>query len=317
MGVIISMWVTMVVMVLLAVGALHAQAIDIPKLRDIAAKSNMTSLYVFGDSAEAIGYTKVVRPFLDPSIQKVDLLHGVSFASGGSGYDDLTANFSQVLSFGHQLEYFKNYKVKLTQLVGDKQAAEIVKNGLYIVHMGTNDFLENYFVEPTRSEQFTVEQYQTYLISCMSRYIQAMHELGARRLVVVGLQALGCIPLVKTLKDTTECDPTYNSVAFSFNTKMKKKLATLTASLGMKHIFVDAYSITANVIKNPTRYGFKVTSKGCCGTGTVEFGPTCRGLSTCANRTEYMFWDAVHPTEKMHKIIADEAIRGFSSTGLV
>ena len=44
--------------------------------------------------AEAFGYTNVIRGFLDSTMEKVDLLHGVSFASAGSGYDDLTTNLS-------------------------------------------------------------------------------------------------------------------------------------------------------------------------------------------------------------------------------
>lgn len=51
-----------------------------------------------------------------------------------------------------------------------------------------------------------------------------------------------------------------------------------------------------------------VTSKGCCGTGTIEYAETCRGLSTCADPSKYVFWDAVHPSEKMYKIIADEVV---------
>jgi hypothetical protein len=44
--------------------------------------------------AEAIGYTKIIPAFLDPNLKPTDLLHGVSFASAASGYDDLTANLS-------------------------------------------------------------------------------------------------------------------------------------------------------------------------------------------------------------------------------
>ena len=54
------------------------------------------------------------------------------------------------------------------------------------------------------------------------------------------------------------------------------------------------------------------TSKGCCGTGTIEYGDSCKGLSTCTDPTKYVFWDAVHPTEKMYKIIADEALKSLS-----
>ena len=62
--------------------------------------------------------------------------------------------------------------------------------------------------------------------------------------------------------------------------------------------------------------GFKETSKGCCGSGLVEYGDTCRGMSTCADPTEYVFWDAVHPTEKMYAMIAVEALKSLSENML-
>lgn len=45
-------------------------------------------------TAEALGYTSVIPAFLDPTLTSSDLLHGVSFASAGSGYDELTSNLS-------------------------------------------------------------------------------------------------------------------------------------------------------------------------------------------------------------------------------
>lgn len=54
--------------------------------------------------------------------------------------------------------------------------------------------------------------------------------------------------------------------------------------------------------------GFEEGSKGCCGTGIYEYGDTCRGMSTCSEPDKYVFWDAVHPTQKMYKIIADDVI---------
>lgn len=54
--------------------------------------------------------------------------------------------------------------------------------------------------------------------------------------------------------------------------------------------------------------GIEETSKGCCGTGTIEYGDTCKGLNTCKEASKYVFWDAVHPTEKIYKIVAEEAI---------
>ncbi|CAK9134657.1 unnamed protein product [Ilex paraguariensis] len=346
------MRVVVAVVVLVLLLALGSRAVDVHQLRLVAAKYNVTSIIVFGDSsvdpgnnnlldtnakgnfppygedffnhrstgrlsngrlatdfiAEALGYTTIIQGYLDPHKRKADLVHGVSFASAGSGYDDLTANLRNVLTISKQLEYFKHYKTQVKQMAGEQKGEEILQNAIYLLSMGTNDFLQNYFLELNRSETFTVEQYEDYLISCMARDVKAMYTLGVRRLVVVGLAPFGCTPLIKTLRDDTKCDATFNSVALSFNSKLKARLAILKKSLGMKAAYIDVYNMVDKAIQNPQKYGFSETSKGCCGTGTIEYAGSCKGLSTCADRTKYLFWDAAHFTEKMYKIIADEAL---------
>ncbi|KAL8263301.1 hypothetical protein R6Q59_024650 [Mikania micrantha] len=259
--------------------------------------------------AEALGYTKEIRPYLEPGLARpFDLSHGVSFASSGSGYDNLTAQVSNVLSLWHQFKHFAHYKRNLGLKVGAKKGDESIRNAVFVLSMGTNDFLQNYYVEPTRSAQYTVDQYGDYLISLVHGYVQKMYSLGARRLVVVGVVPFGCMPLVMTLKGTTTCDKDYNNVANSFNTKLKSALMTIKTTSQMKTAYVDAYGLIQSVIQNPKKYGFVYTAKGCCGTGTYEYGVTCKGLDACVDRDKFLFWDAVHPSEKMYKIVADEAL---------
>ncbi|XP_030528933.1 GDSL esterase/lipase At5g45950 [Rhodamnia argentea] len=343
---------------LLALMPLLAQAIAIDRVRQLAAKNNVTCVLVFGDSsvdsgnnnvlqttmksnfppygrdflngrptgrfcngrlatdfiAEALGYTKAIPAFLDPKLTKSDVLHGVSFASAASGYDDFTANISTVLSVSKQLEYFLHYKIHLSKFVGGKKAEEIINNAVFVVSMGTNDFIQNYYLDPTRPKQYSLQAYLNFLISCMSRDIQEMHRLGARRLVIVGIPPLGCLPLVKTLMDTATCHQDYNKISSSFNSLTRRRLDSLRKSKGLKTAFVDAYAIIQDAINRPGRYGLTETTKGCCGTGTVEYGESCKGLTTCSEPEKYVFWDAVHPTEKMYKILALEAIASFDES---
>ncbi|XP_059658639.1 GDSL esterase/lipase At5g45950-like [Cornus florida] len=261
--------------------------------------------------ANTLGFKETIPGFLDPNLKKEDLVNGVSFASGGAGYDGYTTNLSNAIPLTKQLEYFKHYKVQLRQVVGEKKAEEITSNALFVLSMGTNDFLKNYYLDSFRSDQFTIEQYQNYLISRMSRAIKGMYRLGVRRLVVVGLPPFGCSPLVKTLKDETICDESYNKVALSFNSKLKAKMAALK---NIRNCYIDIYSIIESAIQNPGKYGFSETKKGCCGTGTIEYADSCRGLNTCTDRTKYVFWDAVHLTESIYKIIAEEAIEAVLNT---
>jgi hypothetical protein len=43
-------------------------------------------------AAEKLGISRIIPGFLDPNLRLAQLRRGVSFASGGSGYDDSTAN---------------------------------------------------------------------------------------------------------------------------------------------------------------------------------------------------------------------------------
>ncbi|XP_044460794.1 GDSL esterase/lipase At5g45950-like [Mangifera indica] len=244
----------------------------------------------------SFGFTRAIPAFPDPNIGKVDILHGDSFASAGSGYDELTANLSSVLSVPKQLEYFKHYKIHLRQLVGEKKTEEIRRNAIFVLSMGTNDFLQNYYLEPIRSKQYTLEEYQNFLVSLIVENIKKMKRLGATRLVVVGIPPLGCMPLVKTLMDQSTCVESYNKAASSFNTKIQEKLAAIRATLQVKSAYLDCFNIIQYAVNHPKKYGFVETAKGCCGTGAIEYGNTCQGLTVCEDPSKYVFWDAVHPT---------------------
>lgn len=260
--------------------------------------------------AGALGYTTEIKAYLDPNLKEEDLVHGVSFASGGSGFDDFTAdNITNVISLNKQLEYFTEYKNRLEKLVGEEHARNIVDNAVYVLSMGTNDFLQNYYFDPTRPGMFTIAQYQRYLVSSMGTYLKKMDSLGVRRLAIVGMEPFGCMPLVRTLKDSVNCDAEMNKVALSFNSLMKAKLASLKGTLMLKTGFVDIYGVIQNVLRHPSKHGFKETKKGCCGSGLTEFGESLKGLSMCADHTKFVYWDAVHFTERMYYILADEAVK--------
>ncbi|KAL8143970.1 hypothetical protein V2J09_017002 [Rumex salicifolius] len=264
--------------------------------------------------AEALGRRKALAGFLDPNLKKEDLMNGVSFASAGSGYDDLTANLSEVLTITKQLEYMRHYKLHLGAALGGMSKAEAyVRKATFILSLGSNDLLQNYFVEPTRPKQFTLPAYQNLLVSSLRTYIQEMHKLGARRVVVVGVPNLGCMPIARTLAGSdTECAESYNKAASSLNSKIEKTLLSLQITPGIKTVFIDVYKTIERAINNPKDYGFTETSKGCCGTGTYEYGDTCKGLTTCEEPKKYIFWDAVHPSQRMYEILSQEILESLS-----
>ncbi|GKF29846.1 GDSL esterase/lipase-like protein [Tanacetum coccineum] len=125
---------------------------------------------------------------------------------------------------------------------------------------------------------------------------------------MVGMEPFGCVPLMRVLRGSTGCDDVYNKVALTFNTKIKSLMASLKPTLGITIFYTDIYGLILDTVNNPRKYGFVEASKGCVGSG-LEFMQSCKGLPTCANRSKYVYWDAVHFTEEMYKIISEEALK--------
>lgn len=113
-----------------------------------------------------------IPPFLHPKLSEDDILTGVSFASGGSGFDELTTLASGVIPVLKQTHYLKEYLVRLERIVGEKKAKKIVKEALVIVSAGTNDFCFNYYDIPTRKIQLNISEYQDFLQKRLKTFVK-------------------------------------------------------------------------------------------------------------------------------------------------
>lgn len=51
--------------------------------------------------------------------------------------------------------------------------------------------------------------------------------------------------------------------------------------------------------------GFKISNTSCCNVDTSVGGLCLPNSNLCKNRTEYVFWDAFHPTDAANAVLAD------------
>ncbi|CAA2974962.1 GDSL esterase lipase At2g30310-like [Olea europaea subsp. europaea] len=114
--------------------------------------------------------------------------------------------------------------------------------------------------------------------------------------MVAGLPPLGCGQGQSQF--STCLDPRYSD-SQTYNQKLVGLLPKIQATLpGSKLVYADLFTPFVDMIINPTKYGFLVTTRGCCGTGTYETGPLCSPVSSvCSNPAQYLFWDSLHPTQ--------------------
>ncbi|KAJ8766583.1 hypothetical protein K2173_023830 [Erythroxylum novogranatense] len=269
--------------------------------------------------SEAFGIKQTIPAYLDPSYSIKDFATGVCFASAGTGFDNATSDVLSVIPLWKEVEYYKEYQKKLRGYLGDETANHILREALYLISIGTNDFLENYYVVPGgRSSKFSVQDYQNFLLGIAKDFISQLYRLGAIKIAITGLPPMGCLPLERTTNILYggECIEDYNNVAKEFNLKLHGLIVELNEKLkGIELVVVSPYDLVFQIVQSPHFFGFDNAAKACCGTGLVEMGYMCnrRNPFTCSDANKYVFWDAFHPTERTNAIIADYVVK----TGLV
>ncbi|XP_020593529.1 GDSL esterase/lipase At5g45950-like [Phalaenopsis equestris] len=253
--------------------------------------------------ADFLGIAKFIPAYLDPDLTVKQLRRGVSFASAGAGLDILTDAALNVLTFPKQIELFKEYKLRLQSSIGQHKTERTIAHSLVIISTGTNDFIQNYFTTTTRSKQYTVEQYVDFLIARISNHVEEIHKNGPRAFSVSELGPIGCLPIIRKLIGGGSCYAPINDAALYFNSKLVIAVSELKLKLGINISISASYKILYDAITSPAKYGFTDGEKGCCGTGFFEYGETCKGQKLCSNILSHVFFDAVHPSQKMYQLI--------------
>ncbi|GLJ28439.1 hypothetical protein SUGI_0559570 [Cryptomeria japonica] len=263
--------------------------------------------------AEGLGLKKTIPPYLDPHLSPHDLVTGVSFASAGTGYDNMTASILNVIPLWKEIEYFKEYQFRLKQMFGEKIASIVINKALYLVSVGTNDFIENYLQFPNRRLRFSPSEYVDFIVGIAGNFFEELYRLGARRISVASLSPMGCLPMLRSMNlfEPGQCMEDYNDIGLQYNAKLQTTIENLRHKLpGLLILFSDSYQLTYEAIYNPSKYGFEEAERACCGSGTIELGYLCNELiPSCSDASTFVFWDSVHPTERFYEIVANNMLQ--------
>ncbi|KAG2722828.1 hypothetical protein I3760_02G144900 [Carya illinoinensis] len=265
-------------------------------------------------TAEAMGFKTYPPAYLSPQASGKNLLIGANFASAAAGFDEKPTILHHAITLSQQLEYFKEYKTRLTKVAGSKKAAAILKDAIYILSAGSGDFLQNYYIHPSVRRAYTPDEYSSFLVGSFSKFVKELYGLGARKLGATSLPPLGCFPFALNLFkfNGKGCVSTINNAAQGFNKKMNSSAANLQKQLpGLKIVVFDIFTPIYDLVRSPSKYGFVEARRSCCGKGTLETtSALCNPNSprTCSNATQYVFWDNVHPSQAANHVIADAMI---------
>ncbi|XP_021764199.1 GDSL esterase/lipase At5g45670-like [Chenopodium quinoa] len=281
--------------------------IDIPGRKPTGRFSNgLTAVDVI---AERLGFHRRIPPF--SSTKGHDILKGVNYASGAAGIRPETGqHLGDIVSFDKQLRNHKRLISRLnTKLNGSTQAQAHLKKCLFTTIIGSNDYINNYFMPEHYStgRNYTYDSYAHSLISLYRRNLQTLYRNGARKVAVFGLGLVGCtLGQVIQNRPHSLCVDKVNIAVLLMNDKLK----TLVAELNRKYRDAKFTYINLQGMVIGPQNGITVLNRPCC---QLREDFQCKASSAiCNNRNTYYFWDGYHPTEAVHKIVGSRAFKSIN-----
>ncbi|GFP96950.1 GDSL esterase/lipase at1g29670 [Phtheirospermum japonicum] len=267
--------------------------------------------------AEYLGFDKPIPPFA--TAYGSEILKGVNYGSASAGIlDDTSSIAGDRISLNRQLFNHGITVFKIALLLGNTSlTGDHLKKCLYIVNMGSNDYLNNY-LRPQfykTSTLYTPNEFATILSKQYSQQLRTLYSYGARKIVVHEVGLLGCLLGMLTKSPdsygSSNCNEPINDVVQSFNYRLKQLIDTLNRDLpDAQFILINTTSISR---LDPSSLGIKVSNAPCC--VVSEFSGLCKaGKDPCSNRDEYTFWDNYHPSEIFNRAMAARAYNAALST---
>ncbi|KFK29568.1 hypothetical protein AALP_AA7G151600 [Arabis alpina] len=257
--------------------------------------------------AQLVGFNDFIPPLAGASPTQANI--GLNYASGAGGIrDDTSQNMGERISLRQQVN---NHRSAITNAAVPQSK---LRQCLYTISIGSNDYLNNYFLQPrSRTNRlFTPNQYAQSLILRYRLYLTELYVLGARNVALFGIGKIGCTPrVVATLGGGVGCAEQVNQAADIFNTNLKTLIADLNNQLpGVRFTYVDLFSGNA---ADFAALGITVADRSCC---TVVSGEELCLLNgpVCPDRTKYIFWDNVHTTEAINVAIANSSYNGVNTS---
>ncbi|KAJ1259568.1 hypothetical protein BS78_10G166200 [Paspalum vaginatum] len=273
----------------------------------------------------------LVPPFADPRTRGRASLRGVNFASGGSGILDQTGQLTgEVVSLRRQIANFEAVTLPdlRAQLRGGPatttaSARNVIKGQqqdsfhecylskcLFVIGTGGNDYLLNYF-NPRKNGTDggpPLPEFTRSLITKLSDHLQRLYALGARKFVVFSIQPTGCTPVVRAFLNITgaACIEPVNNAVVLFNAELRRLVDGARSRMpAARFAYIDSYKIIKDLLDHPAKHGVRETGRACCEMSSGSSGVLCEKHGPiCRDRTEYVFFDGLHPTDAVNARIA-------------
>jgi len=277
------------------------------------AHQSFSQVYVFGDSLSDTGnLASIVGPFPSPPFydnrvsngpvaveilaEKLGLplhtsLHLVGPAVG-SNYAIAGANAAgnEGIDLPMQLNIFlANHGYRAP---GD---------ALYVIMIGGNDIRgARAAIDKTSAKAIINSAVQQVLFT-----LDALIQSGARRFLIVNSPNIGIIPetsILSVVNDDPMLARRATKLSRYYRNQLHKYIEQYEDNENIKIIEFDLFKQFNKLIKKSEKYGFTNSTEACFSSITFTFNEGC---NFSLNFDQYIFFDEIHPTARVHAIIGN------------
>ena len=203
--------------------------------------------------------------------------HATNYAVGGARVLDYPCRF--------------NLSAQLATYLADHGQASATT--LFIFDIGGND-LRDVIAQETDPSEIPL------VLGNIAGAIQALYLQGARNFLLVNVGGLGSIPSMRALdRIFPGIAQAADQLALGFNLGLAQVRDLANGLPDADVRILDMYGLLATILAAPESYGLTDVSNPCVSPDVPPY--------VCKKPDTYLFWDGVHVTRAVHRIIAMEA----------
>ena len=166
-------------------------------------------------------------------------------------------------------------------------------NGLFIVMSGSNDAADIVRFQQNPATQIPI------VVNGIVNAVDAVKDAGGQRVLVSNVADLGLTPAFRLVSQQAAAAAT--AVSMAINTQLHGALAGIS---GIQIIEFNLFKFLQDLVANPGQLGLTNVSTPCY-TGFVLPNPNA---TECGTPEEFLFWDVVHPTTRVHAALAQAVL---------
>ncbi|KAM0917006.1 hypothetical protein ACQ4PT_009834 [Festuca glaucescens] len=272
--------------------------------------ASVPAVYVFGDSLADVRNNNHLLTLLKADFPHNGMDYPGGKATGRFSNGKNSADFLDIHIFVYKIQYYSTVYASLARNLGQAQAASHLAKSIFAITIGSNDII--HYAKAATKLRNPSQQFVDALIQSLTGQLQSLHNLGARKVVFLGVGPVGCTPSLRELSSTKDCGAEANAMAVQYNKAAEAVLSGMSAQHpDLHYALFDSSAALLRYIDQPAAYGFAEAKAACCGLGDLNAKIACTPISHyCSNRSDHVFWDFYHPTEATAQKLSSTAFDG-------